>query len=186
MSTTVLITGANRGLGKEFLQLYLSRPNHLVIAANRDPEHPTSKSLADLPTGENTRLVVLKLDVSVESDHAEAVAHLAAQGIEHLDLVIANAGVNYVYPRVANVTTADLQGHFTPNVFGMVWLYQATRGLLNRSKDPKWMSMGSTAGWLEYVNTYLYYWHWLTLTWVEINHQSRMLRTERPKRWCTG
>ncbi|KAI9036806.1 NAD(P)-binding protein [Aspergillus affinis] len=147
--TTVLITGANRGLGNELLQVYLARPNHLVIAANRNPEHPTSKALAELPTGENTQLLVVKLDVSVESDHAEAIAQLAAQGIDHLDLVIANAAVANVYPRVSEITTADLQGHLTPNVFGVVWLYQATRGLLERSSDPKFVSMGSGAGWLE-------------------------------------
>lgn len=151
MSTNVLITGANRGLGKELLRVYLARPNHIVIAANRDPEHPTSKALVELFTGENSRLVVTKLDVSVESDHAEAVAQLAAQGIDRLDVVIANAAVAYIYPRVAEVATADLQAHLTPNVFGVVWLYQATRGLLQKSENPKWVSMGSGAAWLEYV-----------------------------------
>ncbi|KAH8423683.1 uncharacterized protein LDX57_001440 [Aspergillus melleus] len=147
--TTVLITGANRGLGKELLQMYLARPDHLVIAANRNPEHPTSKALAELPIGENTRLIVVKLDVSVESDHAEAVTQLIAQAIDHLDLVIANAAVANVYPKVSEITTAELQDHLTPNVFGVIWLYQATRALLERSSNPKWVSMGSGAGWLE-------------------------------------
>lgn len=35
--TIVLITGANRGLGKGLLKRYLALPNHTVIAANRDP-----------------------------------------------------------------------------------------------------------------------------------------------------
>jgi NAD(P)-dependent dehydrogenase (short-subunit alcohol dehydrogenase family) len=65
--TVVLITGANRGIGKGLLELYLLKPNHLVIAANRDPEHPTSKALAELPTADGTRLLVVKIDATVRT-----------------------------------------------------------------------------------------------------------------------
>ena len=147
--TIVLISGANRGLGKGLLQLYLAEPNHIVIAANRDPEHATSKALADLPRGAGSRLIVVKSDASVESDPFEAAKELAAQGIDHLDLVIANAAVAYVFPKVSKLKIADLQAHITPNVFGVVSLYQATLPLLQNSTNPKWVTMGSSAGWLE-------------------------------------
>jgi NAD(P)-dependent dehydrogenase (short-subunit alcohol dehydrogenase family) len=65
--TVVLITGANRGIGKGLLELYLLKPNHLVIAANRDPEHPTSKALAKLPTADGTSLLVVKIDATVRT-----------------------------------------------------------------------------------------------------------------------
>ncbi|KAF2684100.1 NAD(P)-binding protein [Lentithecium fluviatile CBS 122367] len=64
-------------------------------------------------------------------------------------MVIANAGVSYVWPKVSEVRTADLQGHLTPNVFGVVWLYQAMRALLERSAKPVWVTMGSSAGLTE-------------------------------------
>lgn len=63
----VLITGANRGIGKGLLELYLLKPNHFVIAANRDPEHPTSKALAELPTADGTSLLVVKIDATVRT-----------------------------------------------------------------------------------------------------------------------
>ena len=47
--TIVLITGASRGIGKGLLELYLAKSNHTVVAANRNPNHTTSKALADLP-----------------------------------------------------------------------------------------------------------------------------------------
>ncbi|KAI1081475.1 norsolorinic acid reductase-like protein [Whalleya microplaca] len=150
--TIVLISGANRGLGKGLLQRYLARPNYIVIAANRDPGHATSKALAELPTGAGSRLVVVKSDASVESDALEAVKQLTAQGIDHLDIVIANAGVSYIWPKVSEIKIADLQGHITPNVYGVIWLFQATLPLLLKSKSPKWITMGSTAGWLEVSN----------------------------------
>lgn len=147
--TIVLISGANRGLGKGLLQLYLAKPNHIVIAANRDPSHATSKALADLPTGPGSRLIVVKTDASIQSDPLQAVKELAAQGLDHLDVVVANAGISYVFPKVSELKVPDLQAHLTANLFGVVWLYQATLPLLLKSTNPKWATMGSAAGWLE-------------------------------------
>lgn len=147
--TVVLISGSNRGLGKGLLRLYLQRDDHIVVAANRDPLHTTSKSLLDLATGKGSRLIVVKVYASLESDPFEAVKALAAQGIHHFDIVIANAGVSYVWPKVSDLRVADLQGHLTPNVYGVVWLYQATRTLLEKSAKPIWATIGSSAAWIE-------------------------------------
>ncbi|KAI1413718.1 NAD(P)-binding protein [Hypoxylon sp. FL1857] len=144
--TTVLISGANRGLGKGLLERYLARPNHVVIAANRNPEHPTSKALAELPKGQGSRLIVVKVDASVESDAAEGVKQLIEQGVDHLDIVIANAGVSYAWPKVSEIKTSELLGHLTPDLFGVIWLFQATLPLLKRSGKPKWITIGSIAG----------------------------------------
>lgn len=149
ISTTVLISGANRGLGKGLLELYLAKPNHTVIAANRDPENAASKGLANLPTGSGSRLIVVKVDASVEIDALAAVKTLATEGIDHIDLVIANAGVSYIWPKVSNLKIEDLQGHLVPNVFGVVWLYQATLPLLLKASKPKFATIGSIAGCLE-------------------------------------
>ncbi|KAF7898958.1 uncharacterized protein EAF01_008171 [Botrytis porri] len=144
--TIVLISGANRGLGKGLLAQYISKPDHIVIAANRDPSHPTSKALSELPTGANTKLFVIKVDGSSPTSAQTAIDTLPSLGIDHLDLVIANAGVSYAWPTVADLKIEDLEGHFIPNVFGAVRLYQATLPLLLKSKDPKWVTIGSTAG----------------------------------------
>ena len=47
----------------------------------------------------------------------------------------ANAGVARSFPKVSEVKAAELQAHITPNVFGVVWLYQATLPLLRKSAD---------------------------------------------------
>ncbi|KAG8160907.1 hypothetical protein KVR01_009171 [Diaporthe batatas] len=145
-STTVLVSGANRGLGKGIVERFLARDEHTVVAAVRDPSHLTSKALADLPTGKHSRLVVVKIDSTVETDALKAADSLRAQGIDRLDLVIANAGVAMAYPKVSELRVTDLQAHLGPNVFGVVWLYQATLPLLRASDSPKWVTMGSTAG----------------------------------------
>ena len=147
--TVVLISGANRGIGKVLLKRYLARSNSTVIAANRDPEHASSKELANLPRGSNSHLIVVKVDAANDKDALSAVKELEKQGIEHIDLVIANAAVAYAFGKVSEIDIDAVRGHFEPNVYGVVWLYQATLPLLLKSSHPKWATVGSIAGSIE-------------------------------------
>jgi len=147
MSTVVLITGANRGIGLGLLKRYLQLEDHIVIAANRNPDHPTSKELSKLPTAKGTKLVVVKLDARIWQDAFDAVKTFESRGINHLDIVIANAGIVNVYPSVAEVKHEDLIAHMESNAYSVVALYQAVRSLLQKSKkEPIYANMGTTAG----------------------------------------
>ncbi|KUI69345.1 Norsolorinic acid ketoreductase [Cytospora mali] len=147
----VLITGANRGLGRGFVEAYVAKPYHVVIAAVRDPEHHSSKALVEISNkGEGSRIIIVKIDATAEADAAAAVEHLTTyEGIHRLDIVIANAGIAYIWPSVAELKAEDLLAHFKPNVLGIVFLYQATRQLLLRAAEPKWVTIGSNAGCIE-------------------------------------
>lgn len=146
--TIVLISGANRGIGKGILQLYLAKPNHLVIAGNRDPNHPTSQELAKLPKAEGTSLLVVKIDSLVATDPADAVKLLASKGIEHIDIVIANAGICRLWPKVSEVNVKDIQEHVDTNGYGWIYLFQATLPILKKSQNPTWVTVGSAAAFL--------------------------------------
>ena len=160
-STVVFITGTNRGLGLGLLQKYLAQPNHTVIAGNRNPAHPSSKALTDLPKGEGSKLIVVKLDASVDQDAFTAVEVLQKDhGIDHLDIVIANAGVSYAWPPVAELKLKDLRDHMAPNAYGVIALYQATRPLLRKSsREPIFTPIGSSAGCIACV--YLRFIHYI-------------------------
>lgn len=102
--TIVLITGANRGIGRGLLAKFLARPNHIVIAGNRSPEDETSRSLASLPMGGGSRLIIVKIDATVAEDPTKAIAELKdSHGIDHLDIVVANAGISLSWPKVSEV-----------------------------------------------------------------------------------
>lgn len=90
--------------------------------------------------------MVVKIDSTAETDALRAVDEIREKGINRLDLVIANAGVARSYPKVSDLKAVELLAHLTPNVFGVVWLYQATLPLLRASDSPKWVTMGSAAG----------------------------------------
>lgn len=155
--TTILITGTNRGIGKGFVETLLTRPDHIIIAAVRDLG--TSPSLAQIPVAKGSRLVIVKIDATIESDAANAVKELLnnEQAIDHLDVVIANAGFCNKWPFIADLKIDDMLDCLRPNVFGLVWLYQATRDLLNKSANPKWVTIGSTGGSIEASNPSVFF-----------------------------
>ena len=124
-----------------------------VIAANRDPSNAGSKALADLPKGTDSSLIVAKYEAATEQGAFNLVNELQTRhGIDHLDLVIANAGFAKLHPLVKDVKRADILDHIETNALGSVMLYQATRELLHKSsKRPLFAFMGSGAGALRYV-----------------------------------
>lgn len=83
---TVLITGANRGIGLEFVKQYLARGEN-VIGTCRDIE--AAEALAQLSTN-NENLQLLKLDVASDESLMAFPAQLANIPI---DIFINNAGV---------------------------------------------------------------------------------------------
>ncbi|KAJ5593112.1 hypothetical protein N7537_010016 [Penicillium hordei] len=133
--TTYLVTGANRGIGRGFVQTFLQRAATIVIAAVRDPSSTSSKSLQDLPKGAGSKLITVKLDSSISTDAAEAVAQLQTEhGLSSIDIVIANAGISVGGTLVRETTAASIAEHFIVNTTGPVTLFQATANLLQASK----------------------------------------------------
>ncbi|KAI1157555.1 hypothetical protein F5B18DRAFT_657550 [Nemania serpens] len=70
-------------------------------------------------------------------------------GVDNIDIAIANAGVANNYPKFSELKASDFTAHFTPNVLGTVWLFQATWPLLSKSKTPIWVTIGSDAGCIQ-------------------------------------
>lgn len=84
--STVLITGANRGLGLQFVRHYLGK-GWQVIATCRSPEN--AKQLNELVTQSN-QLQLMALDVTNQQDIDQLATQLADRPLDHLVL---NAGV---------------------------------------------------------------------------------------------
>ncbi|KAH6691460.1 hypothetical protein F5X68DRAFT_201959 [Plectosphaerella plurivora] len=153
---TVLITGANRGIGKGFTSTFLSQPGTTVIAAVRDPAHETVKALSSLPTAEGSKLITVKLDSGVFADAAAAVATLKSEhGISALDIVIANAGIGKNGSTVRNTSAANMTEHFNVNTIGPIVLFQATADLLQASKsgNPKFVALSTFIGSIGGIDT---------------------------------
>ncbi len=84
---TVLVTGANRGLGLEFARQYAA-DGWQVIAACRDPD--SARELRKLADGSGGRIRILAMNVADAASVRTAAAALAGEAI---DLLLNNAGV---------------------------------------------------------------------------------------------
>jgi NAD(P)-dependent dehydrogenase (short-subunit alcohol dehydrogenase family) len=112
---TVLITGANRGIGKALVDEALRRGAKTVYAGMRTPtQHP------------DKRVIPLTLDVTSASQIQRAVSEVDA-----LDVLINNAGVS---PLDDLSDRRVLEQQFAVNLFGPYDVTQAFLPLLTRSR----------------------------------------------------
>lgn len=135
-----------QGIGYGFVEKYFARPNTTVIATVRDPE--SAKSLHDISKADGSNVILVKVESVSETDAIEAVKSLRSQGINHLDVVIANAGVfhHHAFIEVSKMKANDLLEHVDVNAAGPVRLFQATLPLLQAAKQPKFIVISSFAG----------------------------------------
>jgi norsolorinic acid ketoreductase len=132
------------GIGLGLLTKYVSRPNTVVIAAVRDPSNSSSKALSSVSTGNNSKVIVSKIDSYSLADTKNAVETLKTKhGISHLDIVIANAGVSKTYATATKIPLEEAQYHFEANTFGPMLLFQAVLPLLEAAPRPKFVIVSS-------------------------------------------
>ena len=121
MTTTYLITGANRGIGFEMSRQILKSGDHL-IAVCRNPG--SANELSTLVQESNGRGQIFKSDACDE----DALANIAAKIVGGIDVVVCNAGVmsargglsdsENTAPSVSNVLMTNIAGHLsTPRAF---------------------------------------------------------------------
>jgi NAD(P)-dependent dehydrogenase (short-subunit alcohol dehydrogenase family) len=138
--TTILITGANRGIGLELTRQYAAEGAR-IIACCRAPVR--AEALNAIAAQHPGQVEVLALDVA---DPAQIEALKAALGERAIDILINNAGIY-------GPSEIDLDGWietFRVNAIAPVLVSRALRGALKRGKDKKLVAitsvLGSTAG----------------------------------------
>jgi NAD(P)-dependent dehydrogenase (short-subunit alcohol dehydrogenase family) len=112
---TVLITGANRGIGRALVDEALKRGAKKVYAGTRNALENADK-----------RVTALTLDVTSASQ-----IQLAAQEVESLDVLINNAGVA-IYDDLSNLDV--IEQHLAVNFLGLLKVTNAFLPMLKRSK----------------------------------------------------
>lgn len=148
MSTTILVTGSKSGIGKGLLATYAARPNTTAIAAIRDgPNSDAAKELTSLPVGKGSKIIVLKYDAGSNSAASEMTSILKSEhNIDHLDVVVANAGVLKHFGPATEASVETLTEHIQINTLAPIFLYQATHALLTASSEPKFFIISSNLG----------------------------------------
>ena len=139
--TTVLVTGANRGIGLEFVRQYAAE-GAAVIACCRRPNE--AAALGELAQSSGGRVRILPLDVADE----ESIATLkAGLGEEPIDILVNNAGVGG--PREQSAGKIDARGWleaFRVNTVAPVLIAQALHDNLKRGRERKLAAITSQLG----------------------------------------
>lgn len=132
VNATVLITGANRGLGLAFAREALARGARKVYAAARDPASVT------LPG-----VIPIQLDVTKPEEVAAA-----ARNLPDVTLLINNAGIAQTGGFLADDSLISAQRHFDTNVFGPMRLTQAFAPVLAANGGGAILNVLSIASWI--------------------------------------
>jgi NAD(P)-dependent dehydrogenase (short-subunit alcohol dehydrogenase family) len=132
-----LVSGANRGIGREIARQLHEDHGFTVLAGARDP------SQVEPAEG----LVPIQLDVS--DDAGVAAAREQVERVSgRLDVVVNNAGVYGEPDRAADYDLAEAHEVFETNLFGAWRLIQAFLPLLRRSAHPRIVNVSSGGGQL--------------------------------------
>ncbi len=143
-----LVTGANKGIGKELAQ-QLGALGMTVLIGARDQEDG-QKAAAELTTGGADAHVVL-LDVTSQASINAAVAQVE-NDYGKLDVLVNNAGIDLdlgghqqlVPPSALEMDT--LRQTYDTNFFGVFAVTKAFLPLLKRSEAGRIVNMSSSAG----------------------------------------
>ena len=136
---TALVTGANRGLGKEFTQALLDAGAAKVYAGARDP---STIEVTD------TRVVPVRLDITNPGDIAAA-----ARDCIDVSLVINNAGAMLQTPFLSAPDMSAARTEMETNYFGTLAMARAFAPVLAAAGGGALVNMLSVASWLRHRST---------------------------------
>ena len=138
---TVLITGANRGIGLELTRERLAQGDQLIACARKPDE---AAALEGLAAAHRAALSVVPLNVT---DATSVFALCIAVGERPIDVLVANAGI--IGPERQSTLDMDYEGWaetFAVNTMGPLRVAQALLPNLRRSPNALVMIVSSQMG----------------------------------------
>ncbi|MFJ5779224.1 SDR family NAD(P)-dependent oxidoreductase [Streptomyces sp. NPDC093094] len=142
-SPVAVVTGANRGIGREVVRQLAGRGYRVVLGSRDLAKGRKAAARADRG-GE--RVTAVQLDVADEAS-VTAMAEWVTRELGRADVVVNNAAI--LYDTWAQARTADLaevQRALETNLFGAWRVTQALLPLLERSPHPRVVNVSSEGG----------------------------------------
>ncbi|GIG90456.1 SDR family oxidoreductase [Plantactinospora endophytica] len=141
-TTTALVTGANKGLGRETARR-LAELGWQVFLAARDATRGMA-AVAEL-AGDGWDVEFVPLDVTSDESAAAAASAVKARA-GRLDVLVNNAGTGGPHREPADTRPSDLREVFEVNVFGPVRVTHAFLPLLRAAEHPRIVMVSSGMG----------------------------------------
>jgi NAD(P)-dependent dehydrogenase (short-subunit alcohol dehydrogenase family) len=143
-----LITGAGRGMGRDFARAALTA-GHAVVASGRDRER-VSKVL-----GTSSDLLAVTLDVTSAAD-AEAAVRAAVDRFGRIDVLINNAA-SFFAGYFEELTPAQIDRQLAASLIGPMTVTRAVLPVMRQQRSGHIISISSSAGLaagFEFVSAY--------------------------------
>jgi NAD(P)-dependent dehydrogenase (short-subunit alcohol dehydrogenase family) len=142
---TALVTGANRGIGREVARQLGTKGFHVFIGA-RDSQQGRDAAEVLKKSGANATFV--QLDVA-ETQTLPGAVQTISELAEHLDVLVNNAGILLEEDAaIAQLSPETVLKTFKTNTLGPLLVTQAFLPLLSRSKSPRVINVSSGGGQL--------------------------------------
>jgi norsolorinic acid ketoreductase len=142
----VLVTGVTRGIGAALLAQLLARKDTRVIAGVRSLKSAASEKLI-AQSESDSNLIVVQLDSESDTDASEAARTVQEKhNIDHLDLIIANAGIAGGGDALIDVKANQFRNILNVNVVSPLLLFQAFQPLLSKGYNPRILFVSSSVG----------------------------------------
>jgi NAD(P)-dependent dehydrogenase (short-subunit alcohol dehydrogenase family) len=137
METITLITGGNKGIGRETARR-LKQAGHTVLIGARDPERGRTAA-AELGVG------LLHLDITDQTSVDAAATRVRAE-YGRLDVLVNNAAVNSVVAPLEQTTAEEAAAELDANLLGALRVTNAFVPLLQASPHARVVNVSSTVG----------------------------------------
>lgn len=140
---TVLITGCNRGIGKEAVRLFAENGANLICCIRKEnPDFTRFTEALEKISG--VRIEILYFDMTDDADIRNAIQPLL-KSKRQIDVLINNAGV--ATGGLMQMTSIDrIKEVFQINFFSHVLITQMVSRLMMRQRSGSIINMGSVAG----------------------------------------
>ncbi|MEM7800087.1 MAG: SDR family oxidoreductase [Chloroflexota bacterium] len=140
MQFTALVTGGNRGIGKEVCR-QMAASGHRVVLTARSVDS-AQKAAQEIGNG----VIPARLDVSDVASILELYEKFITESIP-LDTLINNAGINYdTWQRVSTADMKTVEETLDTNLLGPWRMIQTCLPLLRQSAHPRIVNVSSGAG----------------------------------------
>lgn len=142
-SKTILVTGANKGIGLEICR-QLARMKHRVILSARSVER--GELLVAILKKEGLTVEFLQLDAANEASISDAASELKKR-LSALHVLINNAAILPTWSgSILNANAAEFRETFVTNTLGPILLTQAVLPLLEAGRPSRVINVSSQLG----------------------------------------
>jgi norsolorinic acid ketoreductase len=131
------------GIGRGMFDHYVLQPNNTLIAAVRDVQG--AESLLSAPKGDNTNVIITKIDSSSRTDPYKAVQDIQSKSVDHIDVVISSAGIAKLNT-IEDMPLEEYEEILMINAISVMLLFKATLPLLRKAPHPARFVFISAAG----------------------------------------